>query len=334
MTAHAYDNDPQQDQSDRSNNQADKDLAAGQSPDRYANLIFVARVLTHTYRAFEKHEVVHRGAAVAFQLVLSVFPGLIFLFSLVPYVPIPNLTLHIMQFFQDNLPAGMYHDTKDFIRDLVSKPQGNVLSFGFLFTLTAATAGVLELMNTFNKLQNMVERRSFIGQRLSAFWITFMLLASLFISVVVVLVGQLVHNVVIAYLSGADLHVVANGKLEQVTKAGKTASLALWKFLYFVFRYSVSTGVFLIGVSALYYWGPSRRLSNSFFSWGSVCAAVLGIVLTHGFSLYISNFGTYNKLYGSIGTMMVFMLWSWLLSIVLLAGFLLNRVILQVRVKG
>lgn len=281
-----------------------------------AQLLMVTRVVRGTYTEFQRSEVAHRAAAVAFQLTLSVFPGLIFLFSLVPYVPIPNLTELIMQFFHDSLPAGMYHDTKDFIQDLVSKPRGNVLSLGFLFTLTAATAGVLELMNTFNKLQETPERRSFINQRLSAFWITIMLLLSLFISVVAVLVGQLVHGVVMQFLA-----------------QGHSATRSVWNFLYFVFRYSVSVGVFLLGVSALYFWGPSKRLSRSFFSWGSTIAAIMGILLTHGFSVYVSNFGNYNKLYGSIGTMMVFMLWIWLLSIVLLTGFLINRIVFQIGLK-
>lgn len=280
------------------------------------NVVLVGRVLRHMYKEFQKVEVAHRAAAVAFQLTLSVFPGLIFLFGLVPYVPIPDLTEHIMQFFQDNLPAGMYHDTQGFILDLISKPRGNLLSFGFLFTLTAATAGVLELMNTFNKLQETPERRGFIKQRLSAFWITLMLLLSLFISVVVVLVGQLVHAFALQVLSGHN-----------------QAGVTIWNFIYFLFRYSVSVGVFLLGVSALYYWGPTRRLNASFFSWGSTTAAVMGILLTHGFSVYVGNFGNYNKLYGSIGTMIVFMMWVWLLSIVLLVGFLLNRVIYQVRLK-
>jgi membrane protein len=297
----------------------------------YANLEFVVRVIRHTIKAFDRHEVVHRAAAVAFQLTLSVFPGLIFLFSLVPYVPIPNLTEHIMQFFQDNLPAGMYHDTEGFILDLISKPRGNLLSLGFFFTLTAATAGVLELMSTFNRLQQTVERRGFLKQRLSAFWITNMLLASLFISVLVVLVGQLVHNVVIQYLAGGPEY--ANAHVQGVNRASRSVGLAVWQVLYFIFRYAVSVGVFLLGVSALYYWGPTRRLSNSFFSWGSVTASVVAIVLTHAFSTYIANFGTYNKLYGSIGTMIVFMLWIWLLSIVLLTGFLVNRIIFQMHLK-
>jgi membrane protein len=297
----------------------------------YANLEFVVRVIRHTIKAFNRHEVVHRAAAVAFQLTLSVFPGLIFLFSLVPYIPIPNLTDHIMQFFQDNLPAGMYHDTEGFIRDLISKPRANLLSLGFLFTLAAATAGVLELMGTFNRLQQTVERRGFIKQRLFAFWITIMLLASLFISVLVVLVGQLVHNILLQYLTVG--HVTQTSNLQEVRDVGKSAALAVWQVLYFVFRYAVSVGVFLLGVSALYFWGPTRRLSTSFFSWGSVTASVVAIVLTHAFSTYISNFGTYNKLYGSIGTMIVFMLWIWLLSIVLLTGFLVNRIIFQIRLK-
>jgi membrane protein len=226
----------------------------------------------------------------------------------------------------------MYHDTEGFILDLISKPRGNILSLGFFFTLTAATSGVLELMNTFNKLQETKEKRGFIKQRLAAFWITIMLLASLFISVVMVLVGQLVHNIVIEFLSGT--HVGETSRLQHVQQAGKSAGLLVWQVLYFIFRYGVSVGVFLLGVSALYYWGPSRRLNRSYFTWGSVLAALLGIVLTHVFSTYISNFGNYNKLYGSIGTMIVFMLWIWLLSIVLLTGFLLNRIIFQIQLKN
>lgn len=261
------------------------------------------------FRAFGREEIVHRAGAVAFQLTLSVFPALIFLFSLVPFVPIPNLTDHIMRFFAETLPAGIYKDSEEFIYDIVAKPHKDMLSIGFFVTMMAANAGVLELMNTFQRILGMKDPRNFIRQRLSSIGLTVALQITIFITIALILVGQLMQQLAIRMLHdlGHWSKDVAN-------------------FAFSTFRFSLSIGVFYFSVSALYYFGTYHKAWPKFFSPGGLIASILTIVSTHIFSIYVVNFGTYNKLYGSLGTIIVFMLWIWIVSIILLAGFLLNKV--------
>jgi len=94
----------------------------------------------------------------------------------------------------------------------------------------------------------------------------------------------------------------------------------------------VSIGFFL-SVSCIYYFGPSVHYSWRFISWGSVIATALSVVLSYGFSTYVSKFGSYNKLYGSIGVLIALMVWIQMLTFVLLAGYEINATLHQLRRK-
>lgn len=87
------------------------------------------------YIKFDRDEIPHRSAAVAFNLVLSIFPATLFLFSLIPYIPIPNLEVHIMNFLEQAMPKGIYEESTNTIHDIISKPKANLLSIGFILTL-------------------------------------------------------------------------------------------------------------------------------------------------------------------------------------------------------
>jgi membrane protein len=92
-------------------------------------------------------------------------------------------------------------------------------------------------------------------------------------------------------------------------------------------QYSVTFALFFVAISIIYYWAPAIHKRWRFFSVGSLIAAVLCILVTHFFSYYISNFASYNRLYGSIGTVIALMLWFFLLSFLILLGFEINACI-------
>jgi membrane protein len=88
-----------------------------------------------------------------------------------------------------------------------------------------------------------------------------------------------------------------------------------------------------VAISFLYYFAPAKRTGFKFFSPGSTLATLLFILTSLGFSAYVNNFGQYNKLYGSIGTLMVILLWLYLNSIAILIGFELNLSIIDARIE-
>jgi len=269
------------------------------------------RVLEVFVRKLLQTNLHQQASAIAFSFTLSIFPATIFLFTLIPYIPIPDLTEQIMVFLETLIPMGLYEFTKHTIEDIISRPRGDLLSFGFLFALYFATNGVLELMNTFNVNYEYAEQRSYIKKRLIAMGMAFLFAFLLFIAIILLIAGGIALQLLIDYnIMNADFT------------------------YYFIisFRFIVVFFVFLVGVSLVYYIAPAVNNHWSFFSIGSVMAALLIILSTQGFSVYLQYFGNYNKLYGSIGTVLALMLWLYLLAWILLLGFEINASIVGAKV--
>jgi membrane protein len=266
----------------------------------------VRQVLKILLRKIQKDEIEPRANAVAFNLTLSIFPAIIFLFTLIPYIPIPDLNAQIMFFLGQVLPKGIYQEIATTIYDIVSRPRGNLLSLGFFFAMYAATNGTMALINAFNRSYRTVEQRTFIKKRLIAIGLTFMLAFVLFLAVVLLVVG----NIVLNWISEHDLYNLLNDQVNF--------------FLISFLQYGVVFLVFFVALSIIYYVAPAVHKPWAIFSVGSIVASVLSILATHLFSFYLKNFASYNKLYGSIGTFIGLMIWLYLLSFIILLGFEIN----------
>lgn len=272
--------------------------------------ISLSVVLRILFRKIQKDELDARANAVAFNLTLSVFPALIFVFTLIPYIPIDNLDKQIMDLLGQVLPKGIYTEASATIQDIVSRPRGNLLSIGFILTLYVSTNGVISLMDAFNRSYYTGEQRSFIKKRLVATLITFLLAFVLFLAIVMLIIGNIVLNLLIDYRLLTD---------------------ALSYYSISILQYFTVFFVFFTAISCIYYLAPTITRRWTFFSTGSIIAAILCILVTHVFSFYISNFASYNRLYGSIGTLIGLMLWFYLLSFILILGFEINASMDQAR---
>lgn len=260
----------------------------------------------------KKDDIFGRASGVAFDFTLAIFPAIIFLFTLVPFVSgfiaISNLDwqMQIMGFMHDVMPSSMYDAAASTIVDIISKQRGGLLTFGFLFAFFMATFGILSLMQAFNRCYRTVERRGFLKTRLIASGLTIMLAFVLLVAVLFLVVGQLVLD-----------HFQEIGILND-------------NFLLFtliVLRFLVVFLIFYLAISFIYYFAPAVTDRWQFFSTGSLMASLLSLSISFAFSFYITNFATYNKIYGSIGALMGLMIWLYLLSVVVLLGFELNATI-------
>lgn len=248
-------------------------------------------------------EIFERANSVAFNFTLAIFPAIIFLFTLIPYIPYPpELDVKILRFLQDVMPYSLYDAAASTIEDIVSKPRGGLLSFGFILALYLATNGMSSLMQAFNKCYRTVERRSFLKTRLIATILTFTLAFVLFLAVLLLIIGQFFITALQSYIFLEDFVV----------------------YLIVVLRFVVVFIIFLTGISCIYYLAPAVHDRWRFFSFGSFIATLLSLAVSYGFSFYINNFATYNKLYGSIGALIAIMIWLFILSVVLLIGFEIN----------
>ncbi|GAB3883893.1 YihY/virulence factor BrkB family protein [Spirosoma agri] len=244
-----------------------------------------------------------RAASVSYSLILSVFPTVIFLFTLIPYIPVPKLEDQIMGFLTEVLPGDTFSSVETTIRDIISRPRGGVLSFGFILALYSATSGVVALMNAFNSSNETQDRRGFFKVRAVAIGLTFILAVALILAIVVLIVGGIVSDYLLHF-----------GILNNV----------IFVNLLALGRYIIVFAVFVAAVSVIYHFGPDVRMKWAFVTPGAVTASVLIVLTTLGFSYYVSNFGSYNKVYGSIGTLIALMIWINLISLLLILGFEMN----------
>ena len=260
------------------------------------------RILIIFIEKIRHDDVINRAYGVAFNLTLSVFPTLIFLFTLLPYLPFIEED-QIMNFMHEVMPPSVYRTASTTFSDILSRPRTGLLSFGVVFALYLATNGMISLMDAFNRIFRTNENRSWIKTRTMATILTLILAGMLVVTVLMLVVGQFA----IKWLYHQ------NSILEDYQF-----------YLFIILRFVTMFIGFLITISAIYYLAPSIHDRWQFFSPGSVVAALLCLSASFLFSTYITNFGTYNKLYGSIGALIALMIWFYMLSAIILLGFTLN----------
>jgi len=267
-------------------------------------------ILANIKRNNHKYDIDQRASAVAFSLTLACFPAIIFLFTLVPYIPIENLDDQIMGILKELMPRGIYQDAKLTISDILSRPRNSVLSFGFIFAMVASTNGMMSLMRSFDMVYEDSETRGFLQKRGVATLLTVVLVAVMFLLIVLLIVGDAVKGIVSNWHIIKDTWIVSSLNLS---------------------RYFVSFGALMLAISIIYRFAPSKGHRYAFVNLGSIIASVLILVATYGFSFYLSRFSSYNKLYGSIGTMIALMIWFYLLALLLIFGFEINAGIASAR---
>src|SRR5690606_11581257 len=209
----------------------------------------------------KKDEIFERANSVAFNFTLAIFPAIIFIFTLIPYIPYPpELDVKILRFLQDVMPYSMYDAAASTIEDIVSKPRGGLLSFGFILALYLATNGMSSLMQAFNKCYRTVERRGFLKTRLIATILTFTLAFVLFLAVLLLIIGQFFITALQSYIFLEDFVV----------------------YLIVVLRFVVVFIIFLTGISCIYYLAPAVHDRWRFFSFGSFIATLLSLAVSYG----------------------------------------------------
>jgi membrane protein len=271
------------------------------NPDQ--NLYDVGRIFLEQIK---KDEINERAGAMAFSFTVAMFPLLLFLLNIIPYIGIffKNVTTHnILLFINEFIPESIYQEAEATIMDIVSKPRQSLLSIGFFLALFLSTNGVVSMMNAFNAVYRTKENRSFWTTRLIA------------VSIVTVLVMTICGAVVIMILGSSVLYHISEWEI---------VSSNLYYYMLTAFRFLVLLSVFTVATAYIFRFAPAVHDKWRFFSVGSVTAGFLINFSFYLFSYYLNNFATYNKLYGSIGAMIAVMLWLFITSLIILVCFEIN----------
>jgi membrane protein len=244
-----------------------------------------------------------RASSTAFSFFMALFPAIIFLFTLIPYIPVQNFQNELFLLIRDMVPQNAFLAIEETVQDIIMRPRGDLLSLGFFMALVFSTNGIASMMSAFDASLHSFERRTWLGQRLIAILLLLILSFLLTIAITLIIGGQFLIN-----------YMVANGWLKI-------------NFTYYLLTYGkwlVIISLIFFACSFLYYLAPAKKTKWRFISAGSTLSTFLSIIALIGFTYYINHFGQYNKLYGSIGTLLVVMLLLHLISLILLVGFELN----------
>lgn len=245
-----------------------------------------------------------RAAAISFNFIMAIPPACIFLFSLVPLLPIADqFYKEVNSFIRDLTPnAATRNIVENFLDDFFRRPKNSMLSIGFLTSLYFSSNGVLGIIHSFNRSIHEHESRAFFAYRWKAIKLTSMIML-LFASTMILLItqGELFHWLL------KQLHI---------------NSVAV-KWLIIVFRWVIIIGLFFYSIAFIYRHAPSVQKKWKLVSPGSILASFMIILFTFIFSFWINNFASYS-IYGSIGTILILMIFINSIATVLLIGFEVN----------
>jgi len=253
-----------------------------------------------------------RASSLAFNFFLAFFPSIIVFFTLIPYIPIQGLQETLMDLLSVVLPPSTNEITFSTLDDIINHPRGGLLSIGFVLALYFSTNGISSLIEAFNSSYHIRETRPLIQQRLLSLGLTLLLSLMLIIAISSIIFGKLAVDYLTEYKLISDY-------------AGKLILYGKW-FTMLVMLF--------FGISILFHLGPAIKSKWRLFTPGSIFATIFIITTSIGFNYYINHFSQYNKIYGSIGTLMIILLWMYFNSIILLTGFELNASISNAKEKG
>jgi len=252
-----------------------------------------------------------RASSLAFNFFLAFFPSIIVFFTLIPYIPIDGLQETLMELLSVVLPPSTNEITFQALDDIINNPRGGLLSIGFVLALYFATNGINSLIEAFNASYHIREVRPLIQQRILSLGLTLLLSIMLIVAISSIIFGKSAIN----YLTEYEL--ISNN-------AGKLILYGKWLIILLML---------FIGISILFHLGPSKKSKWKLFTPGSLFATIFIIITSIGFNYYINHFSQYNKIYGSIGTLMIILIWMYFNSIILLTGFELNASISNAKEK-
>lgn len=260
--------------------------------------------LAYFVKGFTQVNLIDRAAAVAFYVFLALFPSILFLFTLIPYFPLQGVTANVLEALQAILPPGTYESVSSTINQIMSIEHGGLMSIGLLLAFYFSTSAVSSFFRGFNMGDKEFGQIPFLKLQLYSILVTIMFVLLLLISIVLITLGQKLLPMLFVkmhFYSGFTVFMI---------------NLLRWLIVIFAL---------IVAMSLLYHFGNPRSRKFKLFTPGSILFAALFIVGTMLFNFYISNISTYNLLYGSIGGLIIFVIWIFFNCILILIGYELNK---------
>lgn len=252
------------------------------------------------------------AAQLAYYFIFSLFPFFLFLTALLAYIPIPDLMNKILNSLAGVLPGDAMKLVQDNVMELVTQPQGGLLSFGILVALWTASSAVTGMMDSLNRAYGVREGRPFWKVRGLAVLLTMGLATLMITSFALLAFGPDVGGFIAAKIG-----------------LGTAFDLA-WTIV----RWPLALIAVIYAVALVYYYAPDVQQDWKWITPGAVIAVVGWVLVSLAFGYYVENFGSYNKTYGSIGAVIVLLTWLYLSGFFLLVGGEINSEIEHAAAHG
>ncbi|NCT17746.1 MAG: ribonuclease BN [Flavobacteriaceae bacterium CG_4_8_14_3_um_filter_34_10] len=249
-----------------------------------------------------------RASGIAFSFFMALFPFVLFVLNLIPYVKIDNFQQEFLLLIEELLPAQTAAFFYPILLDIAANPRGSLLSFTLILAIFLMTNGVNAIFSGFEFSYHVQKKRSIVRQYLIALGVSMFLAFMLFVFVIMLIIGQYV--------------------IFQLNREGMNLDDIVW---IAILRYLLFLVLIYIIIATLYYFGTKESKKSRFFSIGAFLTTLLFMLTTYFFTVYINNFSNYNELYGSIGALLIMMLYIWINSNLLLLGFELNATIYKLK---
>ncbi|WP_080873785.1 YihY/virulence factor BrkB family protein [Oceanobacillus timonensis] len=253
---------------------------------------------------YKEVDVFGLAAQLAYFFILSLFPFLIFLLNLIPYLPIDmDLILETIGDFAPEQVMSLISTNLDSL----TVQNGGLLSIGIIGTLWAASNGVNAITKAFNYAYGIHTDRSFIVARMVAIVLTIGMVLIIILALLLPVFGRMIGTYLFSWIGFTESFLSAWGTL----------------------RWVLSSLIFFIVLLFLYKLAPNGRLKFSQVIWGTAFATFAWQLVSWGFSFYVNNLGNFSATYGSLGTIIVLLIWFYLFGIIIITGGILNAALLD-----
>jgi len=244
-----------------------------------------------------------RASSIAYKFFIALIPAILFLLCFIPYIPIDGFQNTLIDFLRNVFPPNIYIYIDDAIIEVVTKQRPDLLSVGFFMALFFSVNGMNSVMHSFNESYHKTDNRSQLVQYLISFMLVIILAL---LAIIIIASVNLTENVLQTMLEEG---LIQKKITFYLLKYGKWIVI-----LFFMFT----------SISLTYFFAPSHRKKFKEILPGSILASILSVFVSLGLNYFISNVARFNEFFGSIGTLIVTLLWIYYNSIILLLGFEFN----------
>lgn len=255
------------------------------------------------YKSIMDTDVFGLSAQLAYFLLLSLFPFLLFLITLLGYLPIDAYI--VIETLANYLPEDVINMIETNLNEVVNSQRGGLLSISIIGTLWSASNGINAITKAFNRAYEVEEDRPFFVARLIAVALTVAMILVIAVALLLPVFGKMIGIYLFSFINLSENF------------------LNIWNTL----RWVVSSLVFFIVLIVLYKLAPNSVVKFKHAVWGALFATIGWQLVSLGFSYYVNTLGNYSATYGSLGTVIVLMIWFYISGLIIIIGGMINSIV-------